>query len=75
MQKIVRAHTDFCPFNGCQHTIYVEYFEIRCIGQKAPLYKMGSYRCDCVEDCPYPTQDSHGRCPVYLTAPSEPNLR
>ena len=74
-RKISYRHTDFCPYHDSPHSISVTYAELHCVGQKKTGYKAISYSCDCSDTCPYPSQDPYGRCPVYLTAPSAPNLK
>lgn len=71
--NLIYRHTDFCPYLGCDHSIKITYAEIPIVGRLSPGYKAMSYSCDLSEECPYPQKDQYGRCPVYLSAPNEPN--
>lgn len=71
-RRITCMHYDYCPYLEEQHGIRVEYAEVRVLGAPAPGYKILSYFCNCVEDCPYPRQDKRGACPVFITAPEDP---
>lgn len=72
MNKIITfAFTSDCPYLDEPHTIYIDYNEVCMCGNPQMGYKKGSYSCN-VSDCPYPSKDAHGRCPVYLNSPSCP---
>lgn len=73
MQNTIRyIHTDECPYLNEEHSILIDYAEIPIAGQLDNGYKKGTYSCDEISDCPYPSNDKWGRCPVYLSAPSRP---
>ena len=69
---ISSTHTDECPYLNKQHSISVNYAEIPIAGQLSNGYKKMNYSCGEISNCPYPSQDKWGRCPVYLSAPSRP---
>ena len=71
--NVTYEYTDFCPYLECEHPIEITYAEIPILGKLSPGYKAISYECDLSEECPYPRKDRYGRCPVFLSAPDEPN--
>ena len=73
MFKTIRCtYTGKCPYLNKFHSINITYAEIRMLGNPNSDYKKGSYSCNEIENCPYPSQDKWGRCPVYLDSPSSP---
>ncbi|WP_410744263.1 hypothetical protein [Clostridium neonatale] len=73
MSRTIRCtYTGECPYLNQSHSIDITYTEMRMLGNPNPEYKKGSYSCDEIEDCPYPSKDKWGRCPVYLDSPSNP---
>ncbi|MBV4430717.1 hypothetical protein KM803_09220 [Clostridium tyrobutyricum] len=61
-----------CPYLNEPHYISIDYIEFDMLGSNGSNYKKGSYYCDKANNCPYPSKDKWGRCPVYLDAPSRP---
>ena len=73
MSKTVRYRfTAECPYLNDTHSIYIDYIEVLMSCNPQPGYKKSTYSCNLVEECPYSHNDSYGRCPVYLKAPSRP---
>lgn len=70
-KMIYSKHSENCPYTNSLHTIDVKYAEIP--NQLHPGYKLMSYSCCFSEECPYPKKDPFGRCPVFMTAPQQPN--
>ena len=62
-----------CPYLDKLHSISIDYEEILMCGTTKPGYKKGNYYCDEADNCPFPSNDKWGRCPVYLNSPSEPS--
>ncbi|WP_041700796.1 hypothetical protein [Clostridium kluyveri] len=61
-----------CPYLNEPHCISIDYIKFDMTGTGMPGYKKGSYFCNKVKNCPYPSKDRWGRCPVYLDAPCPP---
>lgn len=73
MQRTLTYNFNFqCPYLNRPHSISIDYIEFFMCGTNHPCYKKGSYSCDEIDDCPFPSKDEWGRCPVYLKAPDEP---
>lgn len=62
-----------CPYTGEKQAIEIEYFEIPMSGHPSIGYKKKKYSCPLEKECPYPSKDSHGFCPVYKNAPHSPS--
>lgn len=72
MGKVIKySFKSKCPYLNKSHTIFIDYHEVHMCGSTNPGYKKGNYSCD-VTNCPYPSKDAYGRCPVYLNSPSQP---
>lgn len=62
-----------CPYLNRINSISVDYLEVPTLGTAQCGYKKGNYYCDYMNNCPFPAKDKWGRCPVYLSAPSQPH--
>lgn len=62
----------YCPYLNSEHKIYVNYNEVPILGQLNYGYKKMDYSCDYCEECPSEFKDEYGRCPLFISAPSEP---
>jgi hypothetical protein len=61
-----------CPYLNRLQQISIDYMEVPMCGTTQQCYKKGDYSCDEMDNCPFPSKDKYGRCPVYLNAPSRP---
>jgi hypothetical protein len=65
--KTVRG---YCPYLCEDRTISIQYIEVSMPKQLKPGYKKGDMSCDYYDDCT--KLDEYNRCPIYVSAPSEP---
>lgn len=62
-----------CPYLNSEHKIYVNYAEVPILGRLSSGYKKMDYSCDYCDECPSKYKDEYGRCPLFISAQSEPN--
>ena len=70
--NIHTIYTAECPYTNKYKSITIDYAVIHIAGKLSPEYKKMSYKCDLIHECPYPDQDEYGRCPLYISSPSQP---
>lgn len=62
--------TGYCPYNGENRSIIVEYTPVIMSRQVKPGYKKTGMKCKYFQECT--KLDSYGRCLILVSAPPEP---
>lgn len=70
--SIIKSFQSQCPYLDKPHSIAVECAEVNMCGTMDSHYKRIGYDCNMINECPYPSKDKYGRCPVYLESLSHP---
>lgn len=66
MGKSSIFYTNDCPYTNSEMRIRLDYDKPSIFDQVKTDLKYHGYTCDLIEECPYPSQDPLGRCPVAI---------
>lgn len=69
---IYTSCSGYCPRYDTTRSLTIEYEEVLMSGGRKPGYKKMDFDCPDVNGCSH--LDKYNRCPIFLSAPDNPNL-
>ena len=70
VQTYYSAH---CPYTNSRQNIKIKYASVHVLGTPRTGYRKTAWSCPLSDECDYLSKHN-GYCPLFLSAPDEPNL-